>query len=132
MILDTSFLIDLMHGEDQAREKLAALEAETVPVKMSSLSAFELFYGAERYVEPDEERQKIVAALDEAGAGRVGLSWETGRRAGKIKAELERDGRSIGAVDILIAATALEEETPLLTGNPDHFDRVPGLDVETY
>lgn len=38
-------------------------------------------------------------------------------------------GSVIGAHDLLIAATALEHELPLLTGNVAEFERVPDLNV---
>lgn len=35
-------------------------------------------------------------------------------------------------MDTLIAATALEEDLILVTGNTDHFSRIPGLKIENW
>lgn len=34
--------------------------------------------------------------------------------------------------DVMIAAVALERDDAVLTGDPDHFERIEGLAVETY
>jgi tRNA(fMet)-specific endonuclease VapC len=40
---------------------------------------------------------------------------------------LETAGQSIGPLDVLIAATALEHSLPVVTGNLAEFQRVPDL-----
>ena len=41
-------------------------------------------------------------------------------------------GHSIGPMDVLIAATALENDLPLVTDNPEGFQRVPRLSCLTW
>ena len=38
----------------------------------------------------------------------------------------------IGDMDMFIAATALEEDLIVVTGNTDHFSRIEGLKVENW
>ena len=45
---------------------------------------------------------------------------------------LEKQGKKIGDMDMFIAATALEENLILVTGNTDHFERIPGLRIENW
>lgn len=41
--------------------------------------------------------------------------------------------RAVGAFEYMfIAATALEEDLILVTGNTDHFERIPGLRIENW
>lgn len=49
-----------------------------------------------------------------------------------IRAALERSGKSIGGMDLLIAAHAMAEDTVLVTNNAREFLRVPGLAVEEW
>jgi predicted nucleic acid-binding protein len=35
-------------------------------------------------------------------------------------------------MDVFIAATALEEDVTLVTGNVKHFERIPGLKIENW
>lgn len=51
---------------------------------------------------------------------------------GRIRTVLERKGRPIGPMDLLIAAHALSLSVRLVTSNEDEFRRVPGLAVENW
>ncbi|UUZ63785.1 hypothetical protein LP414_33390 [Polaromonas sp. P1(28)-13] len=48
------------------------------------------------------------------------------------RAALERAGKSIGGMDLLIAAHAMAEDSVLVTNNAREFLRVPGLAVEEW
>ncbi len=50
----------------------------------------------------------------------------------EIRALLEKSGNSIGANDLLIAATALNKNATLVTHNINEFSRVPGLNIEDW
>ena len=49
-----------------------------------------------------------------------------------IRAALERAGRPIGGMDLLIAAHALAEDATLITNNVREFERVPNLRIEAW
>ena len=51
---------------------------------------------------------------------------------GKLRAQLEKIGQSIGALDTMIAAHALALGLPLVTNNQKEFARVPGLRLENW
>jgi tRNA(fMet)-specific endonuclease VapC len=51
----------------------------------------------------------------------------TAELAGEIDAALLRSGQRIGRADPMIAATAIEHELTLVTGNTEHFARIPAL-----
>lgn len=53
-------------------------------------------------------------------------------RFAEISRQLRREGRLIGANDLWIAAVSLVHELPLVTGNVEHFQRVPDLQVIGY
>ena len=50
-------------------------------------------------------------------------------RATDIYADLYENGKIIGDADILIAATALENNLPVVTNNESHFNRILGLQI---
>ncbi|CAN5515644.1 type II toxin-antitoxin system VapC family toxin [soil metagenome] len=50
----------------------------------------------------------------------------------EARAELERTGQRIGALDLMIAATALAHNLILVTHNTREFVRVPGLRIEDW
>ncbi len=76
-----------------------------------------------------------LARLEEALASVITLELSDGvvRRYANVVAVATRTGHPLqGAtqvVDRWIAASALEYEVPLLTGNRRHFDSLPGLTV---
>ena len=47
--------------------------------------------------------------------------------AGRIDADLERAGQPIGLADVIIAATALQHNFTLVTGNTNHYKRIQAL-----
>lgn len=49
---------------------------------------------------------------------------------GAIRAELKQAGNLPGDADLMIAATALQWDLAVVTGNIRHFERVPGLRIE--
>ena len=51
---------------------------------------------------------------------------------GDLRAELERKGAPIGALDTMIAAHALSQQSTLVTNNTRQFARVPGLALEDW
>ncbi len=51
---------------------------------------------------------------------------------GPLRAELQRRGQPIGALDMLIAAHALALGATLVTNNLDEFRRVPGLECDNW
>ncbi len=51
---------------------------------------------------------------------------------GDLRAELERRGTHIGALDTLIAAHALSLQATLVTNNLSEFLRVPGLQLDNW
>lgn len=132
MIFDTSFLIDLMNNADAAVEKAIEIEASTVPQRVPLLVIYELFTGVGKGSMPDQERQKIQRVLSPRQI--EGADEALARQAGLLDGELQagHNGRAIGAVDALVAATGLRFDEPVVTRDPDDFDGIDGLDVEVY
>lgn len=57
---------------------------------------------------------------------------ETAWRYGQTYRYLKDNGLLVGTNDLWIAAVAVERGLPLVTRNPGHFRRVPGLEVMEY
>ena len=60
------------------------------------------------------------------------LPEEAALHFGRLRAHLEKSGRLIGAMDMLLAAHALVMNAVVVTGNTREFKRVPGLLVENW
>jgi len=129
MILDTSFLHDVMHGDQDALDRAVEVENRHT-VKLSSMSVYELYYGV-GYTDRDQaERQKVDSVIGSKYIRPADTAVM--RKAGEMDGQLSRDGLSVGQADLIIGATALVEDEPVLTRNVSEFERIPGLDVESY
>jgi tRNA(fMet)-specific endonuclease VapC len=75
------------------------------------------------------QRQITTFALIRLQSREINLTDEIIIRAADIYADLYRRGLLILDADILIAATALENDLPIVTNNESHFNRITGLQV---
>lgn len=130
MILDTSFILDVWEGDDDAEEKLRSLKRANIEQNLSSMTVFELYHGVEVSNKPKREQQKVLRALSNRPV--FDASRQIMSKAGRIYGDLEKKGEQIGEPDCIIAATAIINSEPVLTRNTDHFRRVSGIAVETY
>jgi tRNA(fMet)-specific endonuclease VapC len=129
MILDTSFLIDVLRGNETVTEWEAELAESAVPV-VTAISVMELWEGIQLADASDAERRRVRALLSELTHASFDL--DSAMIAGERSAELVREGPQIDLEDVMIAAIALERGEPVLTRNPEHFERIPDVAVETY
>ena len=129
MLLDTSFLIDLMDGDEGAVEKARKLESDLVQQRLSAMTLFELYYGIARATDSEAEGKKIKDVL----ASKPVHPADTAvmRKAGRLSGELQNDGSPVGDGDVIIGATAAVVEEPVLTRNVDDFERLD-VEIETY
>lgn len=51
---------------------------------------------------------------------------------GEIRAYLEKSGKTIGNMDLLIGAHALTNKLTLVTNNEKEFNRIVGLAIENW
>lgn len=99
-------------------------------IGISAITLAELEYGASKSGNPTRNREALeqfaspleVAAFDQPATVTYG----------KIRTVLEKKGRPIGPMDMLIAAHALSLEARLVTNNAKEFKRVRGLRVENW
>lgn len=124
--LDTSFLVDYLHGEEEVREFVAEHEHE--PLFAPTVALFEVFVGAARTrgAEGIDEARDDLSWVNE-----LGLSVESAAEAALVDAELHERGEPVGLADTLIAGIVRNAGGTLVTGD-GHFENVSGLEVERY
>ena len=128
-MLDTDVCIDVMRGRSAAiLSRLERIGRDEVAV--SAVVAAELWTGVSKSAYEERSRNAVKAFL----AYVIVLDWpaEAATLYGEIRARLERAGRSIGAMDLLIAAHALHQQAALVTRNQTEFRRVGGLRVVSW
>ncbi|NHN61566.1 MULTISPECIES: PIN domain-containing protein [Halorussus] len=130
MIEDTSFVIDILHDDPDALAYLDRIEKENRPEKVASITVLELYEAVPQLDVPEKRQRKILDVLDTRHV--VPADDTVMQKAGKISGGLRSRGEEIDREDCLIGATALLTDEPVVTRNSDHFERIDGLDVETY
>lgn len=130
MIQDTSFIVDLLRGDEDAETLLDVIEKESRPQKVSSVTVLELYEGVARAQTPRAKRERILDVLETKVV--VDADRNVMRKAGKLSGELITRGEQIEREDCIVAATALLNDEAVITRNTSHFDRVDNLEVRSY
>ena len=125
MILDSCFVVDLMTGDEAAVAKLDELVAEGRQLSVSTLSVTEVERGL-----TDRECEAFDAVVRDVDV--VAYDREMAHRAAGLLRSLDDDGAPVGAVDAMVAATALERDGVVVTRNVSEFRRVDGVRVVPY
>lgn len=96
---------------------------------LSAVVAAELRYGAAKLGQP-----RFHAAVEAWLAGFDVRDWSSNasHHYAALRAALEKQGKPIGGMDMMIAAHAIAEDSALITNNAREFHRVPGLAVEEW
>lgn len=128
-LLDTCICVFLIRSRSQKiRDRIETFEIGDLAV--SAVTEAELRYGADKSQDPDKNHRQLdhlfltlpVVPFDSLAAVAYG----------KLRAELERIGKVIGPLDMLIAAHARSLELVVVTNNVGEFSRVSGLSVEDW
>ncbi len=130
MILDTSFIIDLQNSVADAVSKAEEIEEAGRPRRVPHVVLYELYIGVGKGIHTEDNRERLRDTL--SALPTTSTTQSIAERAGVIEGELQVDDEGVGAVDAIVAATAVEHDEPVVTSDVSHFERVPGVNVETY
>jgi len=129
IMLDTNICIYLIR---QRPESLLA-RFRSFPVGnigISVITLAELQYGASKSSRPRQNREALEQFLSPLEV--AAFDRQATVAYGNLRAALERKGRPIGAMDLLIAGHALSLGVRLVTNDEREFRQVPGLRVENW
>ena len=124
-LLDTCVCIALLKKSPSVIQRLR--EVGTSNCGISDITLAELYFGAFK-----SGKEKHFNDVSEISKLFEKFPIQYTRKYGEIRWELEKQGLRIGDMDIFIAATALEEDLILVTGNVKHFERIPDLKIENW
>jgi tRNA(fMet)-specific endonuclease VapC len=126
-MLDTNAVSGLVKGQPKVTARFKAEAPDRVC--LSAVTEGEMLFGVARR----PEARRLRAAVSELLAAIDVLPWTsaTASRYATLRASLERQGRRLGALDLMIAAHAAEYDMTLVT-NDHAFGAVPDLRVEDW
>jgi predicted nucleic acid-binding protein len=128
LILETTFLIDLereLNREEEGPAHGLLARHPSYRLYITPTVAGELAAGASL---GDRSRWDAFIAPFHV----LPLDQEVCWHYGRAYRYLQANGLLIGANDLWIAAAGLAYEVPVVTRNARHYERVPGLRVESY
>jgi tRNA(fMet)-specific endonuclease VapC len=125
VLLDSDTLSEVIKGRDlHVQEHAVAYLRQHSVFRFSIVTRYEILRG----LCAKGAARQTAAFLQQCQASTVyPLTEEIVDRAAEIYGLLHRRGELISDADVLIAATALVHDLVLVTGNIDHFRRVPEL-----
>jgi len=123
MIFDTDILIWVERNHPPANQFVNTTDSRNISVQ----TYLELL----QYAENKDQQEKSKKFLKELGFRVLPITENIGHRA---MIYIEQYGLSHGmdAGDALIAATAVENNLPLATGNAKHFKAIKGLELKVF
>jgi len=128
-LIDTNICIYILNNRVEGSAqwiKNAGLEN----VCVSSITVAELEFGLAKSEKYDETQSAIYKFL--SGFNIIDFDLNAAQSYGRLRAELQRQGKPIGAMDMLLAATALAKGMTLVTNNEKEFARLNNLKVQNW
>lgn len=125
-LLDTTFIIESVLG----KRPISTPILENVRQQRFSISIItlgELYEGAYHRVNPEASIEEIQDRLKDFAV--LPVTEAVCRRFGEVRAQLRCQGAKKPDLDLLIAATALEEGLTVITRNLSDFEGIPDLRV---
>ncbi|MBQ3279828.1 MAG: type II toxin-antitoxin system VapC family toxin [Clostridia bacterium] len=129
LLLDTNICVFLMKNKyPAATQKL--LNSDPSEIAISSITLFELEYGAAKSQWPEKNRNNVKLFL--APFTIIPFDSNDAIAAGEIRQILEKAGTPIGPYDVQIAAQAMARGYTVVTHNTGEFSRVPNLQFNDW
>jgi tRNA(fMet)-specific endonuclease VapC len=125
-MLDTNICIYLI--KQKPEKVLRHFKAHSVgDIGISSVTLAELRFGVEKSQQAENNRQALdefilpleIADFDEKAA----------ESYGKVRASLEKEGKPVGSMDMMIGAHALSRSATLVTNNTREFKQIKHLKI---
>jgi predicted nucleic acid-binding protein len=127
---DTSFLIDFLRGEKEARKAYLELKSKDYNFATTVVNVFELFRGVDKRGRIKSEEDAVRELTSRL------LVWDltidAAERASRIYTNLERTGTIIGLNDCFTAAIAASNGCQRIVSLDEHFDKIPGIENMSY
>ena len=124
-LLDTNMVSHLIRQQPAVCQRIQSVPMTSLCI--SAITEAELLFGLAKRPEANKLHALIHAFLLRVDV----LPWKSAARYGNIRAELERQGKQLGALDLLIATQALDIGA-VLVSNDQAMRQVAGLLVEDW
>jgi len=127
-MLDTNMCIFLMKGNANALRH--CMKYKDSGLTLSSITVAELYYGVFNSTNIEKNNTNLTNFL----IGFTILDFDSGAAVeyGILRADLQKKGKTIGQLDMLIGAHAKSRNLTLVTNNTNEFERIDSLQLEDW
>lgn len=127
-LIDSSVFIAVERQQLDLERALASYPDEDFAI--AAITVSELLHGVHRATKPEVQGRRQAFVENVVSVFRVyPFDLSTARVHSRVWAELAKRGRSVGAHDLLIAATAIAIGGQVATRNTKDFAQIPGLTI---
>ena len=129
-LIDTDIFSEILKGIDShVVAQAVAYRAILGRYTISTITVLEVVKGLHKIQREDRIEQFLDGLVT---VDVLTLDVQSAELAGRIYADLERTGQTIGRADPIIAAIALRHGLTLVTGNQAHYQRIQNLGYQLY
>ena len=130
LCLDSTFIIDYLRGDPLSLKKAAEIKAAGLAT--TSVNCFEVLSGLIGNGRVPRDSVEVFSAFI-SSIEVFEVDYRASFESARIFAGLAAKGRKVEGSDCLVAGTMLSHGcSSILTRNKKHFERIPGLKVESY
>jgi predicted nucleic acid-binding protein len=126
ILLDTSILLDVLHGNKDTITLVQKLPPESLHISIVTFTEIELGFALLQSQRNREAQRLFHTLVEEHELEVIRVGQEVASQYVHIQAKLHREGNTLARFDALIAATALAFGLQLVTLDTD-FQRVKEL-----
>ena len=126
-LLDTCVCISMFRNEGHVREKLLNVGLDNCYI--SEITIAELYFGVAKV---ENKKRKLEDIKRVQQMFKVIPAYSSFKEYGEIRHSLEHTGLRVDQFDLLMGATAIHHQMTLVTSNLKHFERMPGIKIESW
>ncbi len=124
-LLDTDTYSEVLKAVNlTVAQNAATYRQQHARYSVSTITVMEIVYGFQ-FVQNHRRLQNFLDAVVHEEV--IFFEYSAAELAGRIAADLDRSGQTIGKADPMIAAIAITHGLELITGNTAHYQRVQQL-----
>ena len=127
-LIDTDIIIYSLKNHNQVVQNFRNFT--DAPKAISVITYGELVYGARKSSNIEKNLAKVYRLAELFPI--IDISPAIMEIFGELKASLEKSGKTIDDMDLLIASTAIVNNLILVTNNEKHFQRITGLEMVNW
>jgi tRNA(fMet)-specific endonuclease VapC len=127
-LLDTNTLIYFFKGKGSVADNLLSRYPQEIGIPVIVL--YELEVGVAKSTAPKKRLHQLEEFISLVRV--IDFTEKEAKTSAGIRANLEKRGKSIGPMDVLIGGTALANGATLVTHNTREFQKISGLKMEDW